>query len=70
VISAFRQHFVKPGLIEIDYSDTYGRIMDHRHQGDYDLITAFDEEQIQADIDDASRFVERINQWLVQEGWQ
>jgi hypothetical protein len=43
--------------------------MDHRHQGDYDLVTSFDERQIQEDLDDAGRFVERIQQWLVQEGW-
>jgi len=27
VIAAFRQYFVKPGLIEVEYSRTYGRLM-------------------------------------------
>lgn len=30
-ISAFRQFFVKSGLIEPKYSDIYGRLMDDRH---------------------------------------
>lgn len=37
VISAFRQHFVKPGDIEIEYSRIYGRVMDDRQVGDYEI---------------------------------
>jgi len=69
VISAFRQQFVKTGLIEAIYSDIYGRVMDQRHQGDYDLVTSIDEEQIQDDLDDARGFVDGIHRWLTQEGW-
>ena len=30
VIAAFRQHFVKPGLIEAEYSRIYERVLDDR----------------------------------------
>lgn len=37
VIAAFREHFVKPGLIEPEYSDIYGAVMDARMDSDYGL---------------------------------
>ena len=37
VIAAFRQHFVKPGLIEPEYSDLYGDVMDARVDSDYEM---------------------------------
>ncbi len=36
VVAAFRGHFVKPGLIEVEYSRIYGRVMDDRHASDRD----------------------------------
>jgi uncharacterized protein (UPF0332 family) len=69
VISAFREHFVKPGLIEAEYSDIYGRVMDHRHIGDYELELSLEDRQGRTDLRDAKRFVQRIEQWLKQEGW-
>ncbi len=69
VISAFRQHFVKSGLIEAEFSDIYGLIMDHRHISDYELELSIGDQQAKSDLLDAERFVERIEQWLKQEGW-
>jgi uncharacterized protein len=37
VIAAFRQHFVAPGLIETEYSDLYGDIMDARIDSGYEV---------------------------------
>lgn len=69
VISAFRQHFVKTGLIEAEFSDIYGLVMDHRHVSDYELELSIDNQQAESDLLDAARFVERIERWLKQEGW-
>ncbi len=69
VISAFRQHFVKPGLIETEFSDMYGLIMDHRHISDYEMELAISDQQAKSDLLDAVRFVERMERWLKQEGW-
>ena len=70
VIAAFRQHFIKLGLIENEYSDIYGRVMDDRHKGDYDIIeSTVGQAQAQTDLEDARRFVERVEHHLKQEGW-
>jgi uncharacterized protein (UPF0332 family) len=69
VINAFRQHFVKTGLIAPQYSDVYGRIMGNRHTSDYELESSITEEIARADLVDAIAFVAEINRWLKQEGW-
>lgn len=66
---AFRQHFVKPGLIEAEYSRIYGQLMDDRQEADYELETDVELEQATADVGDAHQFVERVRQRLQQEGW-
>jgi uncharacterized protein (UPF0332 family) len=68
-ISAFRQSFVKPGLIEPEYSATYGRLMDDRHVSDYDVDASVEPERAQSDIESARKFVARIETYLRQEGW-
>ena len=70
VIATFRQHFVKPGLIEAEYSDIYGRVMDDRHKADYEIIeSTVDPARAQTDLEDAGRFVGRVERYLKQEGW-
>ena len=43
--------------------------MDHRDAGDYELELSLEDEQARTDLNDAERFVQRIEQWLTQEGW-
>ena len=43
--------------------------MDHRHVGDYELELSLEDRQARTDLRDAKRFVQRIEQWLKQEGW-
>jgi uncharacterized protein (UPF0332 family) len=69
VLSAFRQHFVKPGLVEAEFSDIYGLVMDHRHISDYELELVIGDQQAESDLRDAIRFVDRMENWLKQEGW-
>jgi uncharacterized protein (UPF0332 family) len=68
-IAAFREHFVKPGSIEVEYSDIYGRVMDNRRVSDYEIGIPVDAEVAKRDLSDAQRFVERVVQYLKQEGW-
>jgi len=68
-ISAFRQSFVKPGLIEPEYSEIYGSLMDDRHVSDYDMDTSIEPERAARDIESARKFVARIETYLRQEGW-
>jgi len=69
VIAAFRQHFVRPGLIEAEYSDVYGRVMENRHVSDYELGLPVDLQVVEEDLRDARRFVERVEKHLREEGW-
>jgi len=69
VIAAFRQRFIKPGLIETEYGEIYGRVMDDRHTSDYDLEAAIEMERAQTDIKDAQRFVSRVERYLQERGW-
>jgi uncharacterized protein (UPF0332 family) len=64
VTAAFRQHFVKTGLIEAEYSRFYGAAMDDRHEGDYELESALDYNKARQDLDWAERFVARIEMAL------
>lgn len=68
-ISAFRQSFIKPGLIEPEYSDIYGSLMDDRHVSDYDMETEIEPERAESDVQSARKFVARIETYLRQEGW-
>jgi uncharacterized protein len=69
VISAFRQHFVKPGLFEAGYSDIYGRLLNHRETSDYELFVAIQLEQAATDLQDARTFVAAVAAWLEEQGW-
>jgi uncharacterized protein (UPF0332 family) len=68
-VSAFRQSFVKPGLIEPEYSDIYGSLMDDRHVSNYDMDTSIEPERAANDVESARKFVARIETYLRQEGW-
>jgi uncharacterized protein (UPF0332 family) len=69
VIVAFRQRFVKPGIIEIEYSRIYGRVMDDRHAGDYEIEIPVEAKVAERDLAEARLFVERTERHLRQEGW-
>ena len=69
VISAFRQHFVKTGLISPEYSAIYGQVMGNRHTSDYELESPITKETAKLDLTDAEIFVAAITQWLRMQGW-
>lgn len=69
VIASFRQHFIKPGLLEVEYSRIYERLMDDRQASDYDLGAVVERDRALADVEDARRFLLRIEGYLRQGGW-
>jgi uncharacterized protein (UPF0332 family) len=69
VVAAFRQYFVKPGLIEAEYSRIYERAMDDRHISDYDVEAIIEPDRALTDVEDARCFVQRVEQYLYQGGW-
>ena len=69
VIAAFREHFVKTGRIEAEYSDWYGVTLDTRQRGDYTLDLTLDETRARELIEQAERFTQRIERYLRKEGF-
>ena len=67
VIAAFRQHFVKTGIIGAEYSEFYGVTMEDRHSGDYGLVALSPEVAVR-DLERAERFVTHIGQLLQEMG--
>jgi uncharacterized protein (UPF0332 family) len=67
VIAAFRQHFVKTGLMEPEFSDFYGQSMDMRHNADYELeILSY--ETASENLGHAERFLKRVEELLTKQG--
>jgi len=56
-------------LFRAEYSDIYGRVMDHRHVGDCEVELLIEDQQANSDFYDARRLVQRVEHWLKQEGW-
>ncbi len=69
VQSAFGERLVKSGIIEPEFSTLYAEARKIREEQDYDLdadpLDAVEASQI---VDDAERFVNRIEQYLRQVG--
>ena len=64
VLSAFRQHFIKTGELDVKWSEVYQRIMSHRQTGDYDINLRIEQGQAVNDVNDAEAFVEEAESWL------
>jgi uncharacterized protein (UPF0332 family) len=69
VIGAFREHFVKPGLIEPQYSKIYGEAFAVREDADYAIEIPVDNVMAETALDQGRRFVDRIREYLVEEGF-
>lgn len=67
VIAAFRQHFVKTGVVEPEYSDFYGQAMDERHNADYELEMLTYETALE-NLDHAERLLKRVEEVLAELG--
>jgi len=67
VIAAFREFFVRSGFIEAEYSDVYGQVMDDRNVSDYEIDLSIDVQTAATDLQDARRFVARVEQLLRQD---
>jgi len=67
VHAAFGQHFVKPGLIEAEYSRMLVNAFNVRLDSDYEVMPALSEALAQDILRDSSQFVERVRAFLEQE---
>jgi len=69
VLSAFRQHFIKTGLLSSELSEIYGQVMDDRHESDYEIMSATSKEDAVIDVHQARHFVDEVRTWLRREKW-
>lgn len=70
IISVFREHFIKTGLIEAEFSDILGVGFDARQESDYELVPLIDRELALKRLHDAQRFVDRVDVYLKSTGGQ
>jgi uncharacterized protein (UPF0332 family) len=66
VMGAFREHLVKSGLIEAQYSNIYGESLVIREDADYAVEIPIDREMAETALDQAHRFVVRMRSYLVE----
>lgn len=69
VLAVFRQHFIKTGLLPTELSTIYGQVMDDRHEGDYEIMTATSKDDAEIDVQQAHQFVDEVKAWLRKEHW-
>jgi uncharacterized protein len=69
VLSAFREYFVKSGLIEPEFSDAYGEAFSVRQHVDYEMMGSGDEERAAHVLGAAQRFVARAEAYLKESGY-
>lgn len=67
VISAFGEHFVKAGIIEVEYAKMLGHAYNARIGSDYDIMFVPDRLLAEEVIDNAKRFVRRTEELLEQD---
>ena len=65
----FEEYFVRRGLIEESFGELYGRILDAWKLADFEIREVTTAEQAQGAIEDARRFVSRVQTMLQEEGW-
>ena len=64
----FGLHLVKNNLIEKEFGKILNSLKEDGENGDYDLITYFDEEEVRDSIEKADRFIKRILLFLKERG--
>ena len=69
VQTVFAQYFVKPGLIEPEYSKMLGNALRLRLDSDYEVAISFNQSMAEDVLDDARQFVKRAETHLQSEGY-
>jgi uncharacterized protein (UPF0332 family) len=64
VISAFREHFVRPGIIEAEFSGIYGESLVVREDADYAIEVTVGSDTVGPGLRQARRFVRRMHEHL------
>jgi uncharacterized protein (UPF0332 family) len=65
VISAFRQHFIKPGKLRLELSDTITELFIIRNESDYNDFYVIAKEDVSAQLKNARQFVVEVEALLI-----
>lgn len=67
--ASFNQVFIKPGLLEVEYGRIYRDARKWREEQDYkDIAIPLDEAKVTQIVNDAERFVARLEEYLREVG--
>jgi uncharacterized protein (UPF0332 family) len=69
IISLFNQFFVKEGIFPKNFSKIISRLFRERQVGDYGFYIDITEEEILEDVKSSENFLEKIKEYLKQEGF-
>ncbi len=69
VLAAFREHFIKPGILAIEYSDAFGEAFQARNVTDYQMLGRADADQARIIFESAKRFLARCEAFLAERGY-
>jgi uncharacterized protein (UPF0332 family) len=69
VLAAFREQFVKSGAFPIGDSQAYGEAFELRNVTDYEMLGQADSVQAHDAVQNARRFVERCERYLVEKAY-
>jgi uncharacterized protein (UPF0332 family) len=69
VLAAFREQFVKPGIISVEDSRAYGEAMELRNVTDYEMLGRVDEDMARVVIEQADRFISNCEAYLITKGY-
>jgi uncharacterized protein (UPF0332 family) len=64
VEAAFNQHFIKTGLIEVEYGKIFDYARKKREESDYTAKVVIDREMAEKVVHDAGRFIQRAKEYL------
>jgi uncharacterized protein (UPF0332 family) len=64
VEAAFNQHFIKTGILEIEYGKIFNYVRQKREESDYTAKVMIDNETAEKIVKDSKRFIRRINKHL------
>ena len=70
VISAFNQHFVKPGIFPKEFSGMITRLFRERQMADYEFDLSIGESDAQQDLAACLDILKAIKTHLIQEGFE
>ena len=60
VKAALHKDLIKTGLIEANWGKFYNKIFDSRHEGDYQPLRSFDQEEVKEFLDQAGGFITQM----------